>query len=193
MGFGRAGDGAVGGVAVTERDTRSRRSSGMTFAPRLALAALSLALLGGCGAIGGFVGAATGIVTSVATSNPAIGLAAGIAAQAGTNEAVRTFSRRRHRGEQEAIASIVGDMKPGETREWQREHAIGSGSDRGEVRVVRLIETPLARCKELLFSQVRGEGENTSRAWFTTTACEHGGTWRWAAAEPAVERWGNLH
>jgi hypothetical protein len=164
----------------------------MTSAPRLALAALALSLLGGCGAIGGFVGAAAGIATSIATNNPGVGLAVGIATQAGTNEVVRTFSRRRHRGEQEAIASIVGEMNPGETREWQREHAIGSGSDRGEVRVVRVIDTPLARCKELLFSHVRGEGDKTTRAWFTTTACEQNGTWRWAAAEPAVERWGNL-
>ena len=174
------------------RSSRSIVASVIGFSPRVAVAALSISLLGGCAAIGGFVGAATGIATSIVTSNPAIGLAAGIAAQAGTNEAVRTYSRRRQRGEQEAIASIVGDMKPGETREWQRDHAIGSGTDGGEVRVVRLIDTPLARCKELLFSHVRGEGEKTTRAWFTTTACERGGTWRWAAAEPAVERWGNL-
>lgn len=161
-------------------------------APRFALAALALSLLGGCGAIGGFVGAAAGIATSIATANPGIGLAVGIATQAGTDEVVRTVSRRRHRGEQEAIASIAGEMNPGESREWQREHMIGADSDRGEVRVVRLIETPLARCKELLFSHDRGEGEKATRAWFTTTACEQGGTWRWATAEPAVERWGNL-
>jgi hypothetical protein len=159
---------------------------------RLAIAAGALTLLGGCAAVGGFVGAAAGIATSIATTNPAIGLSVGIAVQAGTNEAVRTFSRRRQHSEHDAIASLVSDMNPGETREWRHAHMIGSGSDHGEVRVIRLIDTPLAPCKELLFSYVTGEGEKTARAWFTTTACRHAGRWRWAAAEPAVERWGNL-
>jgi hypothetical protein len=183
MGFCGAGNGALGRLAMIHGQPRWRS---------LALAAVSLSLLGGCAAIGGFVGAAAGIATSVATTNPAIGLAVGIAAQAGTNEALKTYSRRRQRGEQEAIASVVGEMNPGESREWRHAHMIGSGSDYGEVRVVRLIETPLARCKELVFSHVHGEGERMTRAWFTTTACQHGATWRWAAAEPAVDRWGNL-
>ena len=65
-----------------------------------------------------------------------------------------------------------------------------AGDAYGEVRVIRLIQTPLALCKEALFSVAAGEGEE--REWFSTTACDEGDRWRWAAAEPAVERWGNL-
>jgi hypothetical protein len=193
MGFGGARDRALGRFAVIGRwaggDGRADVSRYLRGA---ALASMSVTLLGGCVAIGGFVGAAAGIATSVATGNPGIALSVGIAVQAGTNEVLRTFSRRRQHSEHEAIASLVGDMNPGDTREWRHAHMIGNGSDHGEVRVVRVIDTPLAPCKELLFSYVIGEGEKTTRAWFTTTACKHEGRWRWAAAEPAVERWGNL-
>lgn len=190
VGFGRAGDRTLGRAAVTAKAVGSRRAP--AGRARLIALALAVPLLPGCAAVGGFVGAAAGIATSIATSNPAIGLSVGIATQAATDEVLRTFSRRRQRSEHDAIASVVGDLNPGESRPWRHAHMIGNGSDYGEVRVVRLIDTPLARCKEILFSYVTGEGETTKSLWFTTTACEHAGAWRWAAAEPAVERWGNL-
>jgi hypothetical protein len=159
---------------------------------RACFIASSLALLAGCGAIGGFVGAAAGIATSIATTNPAIGISVGIAVKAGTDQAVKTVMRRFQREEQDAIAAAVRDLDVGESGEWQHAHLAGSGSDRGEVRVLRLIETPLARCKELLFSVLDGKGDSRTSAWFTTTACQQGDQWKWASAEPAVDRWGNL-
>ena len=32
----------------------------------------------------------------------------------------------------------------------------------------------------------------TGRAFYLTMICRHGDQWRWAAAEPATERWGSL-
>jgi hypothetical protein len=154
--------------------------------------ALSMTSLAGCGSIGGLVGATAAFATSVATTNPAIGLSVGIAAKAATDEVMKKVSRRRQRDQQDAIAGVLRDMQAGDSREWLLPHLFGSGSDHGEVRVVRLIETPLARCKEILFSLVDGDAESAKRAWFTTIACEQGEEWKWAAAEPAVERWGNL-
>lgn len=176
------------------RETRSAamRSGGAIRGLRACFIASSLALLAGCGAIGGLVGAAAGVATSIATTNPAIGIGVGIAVKAGTDQAVKTVTRRLQRSEQDAIAAAVRDLGAGESGEWRHAHLLGSGSDRGEVRVLRLIETPLARCKELLFSVVHAEGERTTRAWFTTTACQQGDQWKWASAEPAVDRWGNL-
>jgi hypothetical protein len=156
---------------------------------RLCAAALAASLLAGCGAIGGFVGAAAGIATSFATANPAVGLAVGVAAQSATDETLRYVARRRQHAEHDAIVAAVADMEPGQTRKWQHAHLVGSGVESGEVRVVRLIETPLATCKELLFSI---NDHDKPPSWFTTSACLHGNTWKWAAAEPAVERWGNL-
>jgi hypothetical protein len=174
MGVRGAGDRALGLAAMRVR---------------VCAAALAAALLAGCGAIGGFVGAAAGIATSFATANPAIGLAVGVAAQSATDETLRYVSRRRQHAEHDDIVAAAADMAPGDIRKWQHSHLVGSGVDSGEVRVVRLIETPLATCKELLFS-VRARDKPPS--WFTTTACRHGEVWKWAAAEPAVERWGNL-
>jgi hypothetical protein len=55
-----------------------------------------------------------------------------------------------------------------------------------------VIATPLATCKEVVFS-VEEDGRATlKRAWYTTHACRSGERWKWALAEPAVERWGVL-
>lgn len=159
---------------------------------RLCLLAVSATLFGGCAAIGGFAGAAASLATSAATSNAAIALSVGIGVKTATDEASRYVARRLQRSEQEAIAAVVSDMKPGDTAGWQLAHLIGSGSDRGEVRVTRVIATPLALCQEVLFSVPRSGEAETRHAWFTTTLCRDGKLWKWAAAEPAVERWGNL-
>jgi hypothetical protein len=171
------------------RGARDRALGLAAMSVRVCAAALAAALLAGCGAIGGFVGAAASIATSFATANPAIGLAVGVAAQSATDETLRYVARRRQHAEHDAIIAAVADMEPGQTRKWQHAHLVGSGVEGGEVRVLRLIETPLATCKELLFSV---EAHDKPPSWFTTAACRHGEVWKWAAAEPAVERWGNL-
>jgi hypothetical protein len=60
------------------------------------------------------------------------------------------------------------------------------------VRVTRIINTPLTVCKELFFSVAQHRATEPSRAWYKTSACRQGNEWKWAAAEPAVYRWGNL-
>ena len=148
-------------------------------------------LLSGCSSIGGFVGAAASIVTGVATGNPIVGVSVGIGVKAATDQGMQYVSRRFSREEHDAIVGAAADVAPGGSGRWERERFIGSGVERGEVRVLRLIETPLATCKELLFS-VEREGWNAGASWYTTSACRQGDRWVWAAAEPAVERWGNL-
>lgn len=147
------------------------------------------ASLAGCASVGDVSGALAGIVSGAITANPAVGISVGIAVRAGANEAVRTVSRNRRRNEQDAIASAAADLAPGDSAEWGVDQKI-TGDAYGEVHVLRVIETPIALCKELLFSVAEGEAE--APAWFTTTACRAGERWKWAAAEPAVERWVNL-
>ena len=156
------------------------------------LGALALTLLAGCSAVGGLTGAAASFATAVATANPVIGLTVGIGVKAATDATVKTVQRRRQQTEQDAIATAVSDMQPGESRVWHARHIAGTGTEHGEVRVVRAFETPLATCKEILFSVIDGDDANATRAWFATTACLRGDRWKWAAAEPAVERWGSL-
>ncbi len=169
--------------------TAAARRSGAA----LALLA-SVPLLAGCNSsLGGIVGAVTGTAAAVGSGNPAVGAAVGVGTRAAADYGIRRVSRRWHRTEQDALAAAVGAMRVGEARPWEVRHDLPFGNKRGEVRVLRAVETPLAECREVLFSVASGEGPDAARRWFVTSACrqaERG--WKWAAAEPATERWGSL-
>ncbi len=160
---------------------------------RVFLCALALTgAVAGCASLGDLTGAVAAIASGTFTHDPAIGLSVGITVKTATDEAGKVISRKRQQAEQDAIAAIAGNMNPGESRPWEVKHTLPPRSTRGEVRVIRVIETPLALCKELLFSVVRGREPGLSRSWFTSTACRQDDRWKWAAAEPAVDRWGSL-
>jgi len=140
--------------------------------------------------MGDITGAAAGLLTGAATANPAIGISVGIAVRSGTNELLDRVTRVRKANEHEAIAAAA-ELDVGESRVWAVDQKV-VGDAQGEVRVLRVIDTPLALCKELLFSVAEEKTGTLRREWFTTTACQRGGEWKWATAEPAVERWLNL-
>jgi hypothetical protein len=150
--------------------------------------------LGGCNSsLGGIVGAVTGTAAAVGSGNPAVGAAVGVGTRAAADYGVRYVSRRWHRTEQDALAAVVGGMAVGEARPWEVRHDLPFGNKGGDVRVLRAVETPLAECRELLFSVASGQGPNVTRRWFVTSVCRQAeGGWKWAAAEPATERWGGL-
>ena len=154
------------------------------------MAVAAASCLGGCAAVGDITGAAAGLLTGAATANPAIGISVGIAVRSGTNELLDRVTRVRKANEHEAIAAAA-ELEVGESRAWAVDQKI-AGDAQGEVRVLRVLNTPLALCKELLFSVAEEKAGTLHREWFTTTACQRGGEWKWAAAEPAVERWVNL-
>ncbi len=158
------------------------------------LAGLVLAgALAGCSSVGGFTGAIAAAATGTATSNPAIGIGVGIAVRAATDAALRRVLRDMQSDEQDRIAAIAGDMRVGEERSWDIHHKIPFNDERGELRVVGAIDNALATCKEVLFSVAGGSKKAPTRQWFVTQTCrEADGQWRWAAAEPAVARWGAL-
>ena len=181
MGLGRAGDGALGIVAV-------RRAGAAALLAALAAAPLAA----GCSSVGGIAGAVTGTAAAVGSGNPAVGILIGVGTRAVADEGLRRVSRRWSRTEQDALAEVVGGMSVGEARPWQVRHALPVGDKQGEVRVVRAVKTPLAECKEALFSVAAGDGSDAARRWFLTSACRQDERWKWAAAEPATERWGSL-
>ncbi len=159
----------------------------------LAVLALAAVALAGCtSSLGGIVGAATGTAAAVGSGNPAVGAAVGVGTRAAADYGVRHVSRRWHRTEQDALAAAVGSMAVGEARPWEARHDLPFGDKRGEVRVLRAVETPLAECREALFSVASGGGPDAPRRWFVTSACRQAEGWKWAAAEPATERWGSL-
>jgi uncharacterized protein YdbL (DUF1318 family) len=130
----------------------------------------------------------TGGVVGASTGSPAVGFLVAVATDAGANYIVRHIGRARQGAEQDAIAEVAGGLPVGTEAAWKIEHAIPIGNERGRLRVVREIDSPLAVCKELVFSV----DESKTRSWYTADVCEQAERWKWASAEPAVERWGFL-
>ena len=149
-------------------------------------------LTSGCSSVGAMSGAAAGVATGLVTTNPAVGIGVGIAVQAATDEAVNRYMRTMHTDQQNMIAALAGAMPVGETRPWAVKHTLPIENGHGQVRVTRAFSSALALCKDFVFSVQDGDGPNAHEDWYTASACQQDKGWKWASAEPAVERWGNL-
>jgi hypothetical protein len=176
MGFSRTGNRTLGFVAVTLR---------------WSLLAVVLAL-SGCKSVPEITGLVTGGAAGAATGSPAVGFAVGVATDAAANAGMRYATRAWHAGEQDAIAQAAADLPTGGATTWKIEHFVPIGNEHGQLRVVRVMDSPLATCKEIAFSVDEGTGDKLKREWYTTNICKQNETWKWAVAEPAVERWGFL-
>lgn len=158
---------------------------------------LAAAMLAGCSTVGGLAGTVAGITTGSFTSNPAIGIAVSVSVKALTDAQVKKLLRSLQQDEQDEIAALAGAMAPGEIRQWQVRHVIPYGNNQGDLQVTRVIDTPLASCREVMFTVVDRKAGAPSgdvpRAWFAANVCRQDRGWKWAIAEPAVERWGSLH
>jgi hypothetical protein len=150
-------------------------------------------LLVGCKAMPQITAAVVGGAAGGATGNPAVGFAVGVATDAAANYVVHYYGRRRQQAEQDAIAQIAGDVPLGTEANWKIEHDIPIGDEHGVLQVVREIDTPLALCRQIIFSVDEGKGAKLQRAWYSADVCHQANRWKWASAEPAVERWGYLH
>jgi hypothetical protein len=176
MGLGGAGHLALGLAAVTLL--------------RLALPALAVALAG-CSALNAFTAAGVGATTGVATANPVVGYTVAVGVNAALDELQNYIARTRQGAEQDVIAAAAGEMAVGETRDWKIVHDIPLFDDEhGQMQVVRTIDTPLTQCKEVLFTVDEGRPPHLQRARYDTDACHDTTGWKWAEAEPAVDRWG---
>ncbi|ALM86918.1 hypothetical protein ASB57_11645 [Bordetella sp. N] len=175
---------------------------------KLALLALScgsvVALTSGCSSVGAASGAVAAVATGAFTANPAIGLGVGITVQAATDEAVNRYMKGLHADQQILIATTAGGLPVDGTGTWSVKHMLPIENGHGKVRVIRAFDSALASCKEFMFSVQDGDTPEAPEQWFTATACEDKGltpntaqalakpTWKWATAEPAVQRWGAL-
>ncbi|WP_153099907.1 hypothetical protein [Paraburkholderia hayleyella] len=155
---------------------------------------LSLSVLcSGCASVGAASGAAAGMLSGLVSANPAVGIGVGIAVQAATDEAVKRYMKSMHGDQQDAIAALAGGLAVGQSRPWQVQHILPLENGRGQVRVTRAFSSALALCKEFMFSVAQGSKPDAPEAWYNASACQSsGGGWKWAQAEPAVARWGNL-
>src|SRR3978361_1059134 len=148
---------------------------------RPALLLLGVLLLAGCKAAPQIAAVITGGAAGGATGSPAIGVAPGVANDAGANYLFRYYSRTRQGAEQDAIAEIAGTLPVGTEATWKIEHTIPIGDEHGRLHVIRAIDSPLAACKEVVFSVDDGKDEKLQRSWFTTSICKQAETWKWAA------------
>jgi hypothetical protein len=149
-------------------------------------------LVAGCNTVPEITGLVTGGAAGVATASPAVGFLVGVATDAAANAGISYVTRTWHGAEQDAIARTAADVPQGGEVPWQIRHPLPVGNEHGELRVIRVIDSPLAACKEIAFSVDEGSGAKLKRAWFITSICRQDQTWKWASAEPAVERWGYL-
>ncbi len=157
----------------------------MKRAAALLLAGLSLQA---CHAVPDIAGVVAGAGTGSASANPAVGIAVGIAVRSGVRALTNYIDRKRATGEQDAIAATAGAAPLGQPRPWEIRHTIPIGNERGDLEAVREFSTPLVTCREIVFTVVDGD----ERDILSTTLCHQADGWRWAAAEPAVDRWGFL-
>jgi len=154
---------------------------------RLRTAALLCAplLLAGCKSIGEVAGIASGAASGAATGNPAIGFAVGVAVGTVGNYASNTWTRVRTGAEQDAIAQAAGAVPVGGEAPWRINHTIPIGNEHGTVRVVDQINTPIAVCRDVVFSVDDGK----TPPLYMIMICRDPKGWKWASAEPAVSRW----
>ncbi|SAK50022.1 lipoprotein [Caballeronia hypogeia] len=158
----------------------------------MAAGAAACVTMSGCASLGAATGAVAGIATGAFTTNPAVGFGVAVAVQAATDEVVKHTMKSLHQDQQVMIAVTAGMSQVGETRPWQVKHTLPVENGHGEVRVLREFSSALATCKEFAFSVVDGDDAKAPAEWYIATACQQTEGWKWASAEPAVERWGNL-
>lgn len=167
--------------------------------PSLRFVLVAAALpLSGCGALlsegaADVAGVGGSAVSSAITSNATVAAAIGLGVRSVAKTGVQYAERVVHRAEQDAIARSAGALAPGTVGVWSIRHTIPLESDKvGEVVVARDLGGGSFRCKEIVFSVDTNTRKGLQRGFYTATICDDGGTWRWASAEPATERWGNL-
>lgn len=178
VGDSRTGHGALGRVAVRTRAVLSLLTVGL--------------LLSGCKAAPQIAGVLTGGAIGVTTGNPALAFLGGVAVDTATTAGARWYGRSRSNAEQNAIARIAGKLKLGQHHAWHIHHIIPIGDEHGDVYVVRVTDTPVTQCRQIVFSVDSGEGKTQKRAWYIASVCHQAQGWKWADAEPAVARWGYL-
>lgn len=146
----------------------------------------------GSSAAAGVAGTA---LASKVTRNASVATGIGLGVQAAARAGLQYEQRKIHGEEQDSIAKAAGELAVGAVAKWEVRHSLPlEDSLRGRVTVSRVISTKGMSCKEIVFS-VDGlvDQLNTPDSeLYVATVCHAGQNWKWAAAEPATERWGAL-
>ncbi len=133
-------------------------------------------------------GTAGGVASGVtsATGSALLGAAVGLGVGMGLDVGIKYAERRVHRNVQDAVAQAAGPLDVGESAAWHVKAWFPISERHGTVQTARQFGSSIP-CKDVVFT-VDGD-ENL----YVSTVCQDKrGTWRWALAEPTVDRWGSL-
>jgi hypothetical protein len=157
------------------------------------LVAMMLGLTG-CGSSGAAVDSAVssastaGIAAGItrATGSALVGTAAGIGAGIGIDVGIKYAEREIHRNAQDALAVAAGPLGIGQSARWNIDGWLPLTDRHGTVEVARSFGKAIP-CKDVVFTV-----DDDSNLYITTVCADKQGIWRWALAEPTVDRWGAL-
>jgi len=178
MGAGGTLDGALGRIAVTPSP----------LCRALALTGIAM-WLSGCHDLATIAAVAGSTASGAATGNPAIGFAVGVGVAAGANFLADYVTRVRTGAEQDVIAEAAAELPAGGQAPWAIHHTIPIGNEHGRVRVVDVLATPIATCKDVIVSVA---GDDDAGQNYLAWVCRDPQGWKWATAEPSVARSGSL-
>lgn len=132
-------------------------------------------------------------VAATVTKNPAVSAGIGLGVLAAAQAGVKAVERNYHGDQQDLIAGIAGELTVGQVSRWQSKHVVELEPDQsGKVTVSRVISATGLSCKEIVFSVDHRKDSDTVSSFYVATICKDSVRWRWATAEPATSRWGNL-
>jgi hypothetical protein len=129
-------------------------------------------------------GIAAGITS--ATGSALVGTAAGIGAGIGLDAAFKYGERRIQRNAQDAVAIAAGPLGIGQSARWNVDAWLPLTERHGTVEIARSFGKAIP-CKDVVFTV-----DDDDDLYVTTVCADKKGTWRWALAEPTVDRWGML-
>ena len=162
------------------------RNAAVLLAMTLGLAACSSAGSGIDSAISSAstAGIAAGITR--ATGSALVGTAAGIGAGIGIDMGIKYAERRIHRNAQDAVAIAAAPLAVGQSAPWNVDGWLPLTDRHGTVEIARSFGQAIP-CKDVVFTV-----DDDDDLYVTTVCADKKGTWRWALAEPTVDRWGAL-
>jgi len=131
-------------------------------------------------------GIASGVTS--ATGSALTGAAAGIGAAVALDIGIKYAARHVHRYVQDAVAEAAGPLDVGQSARWRVDHWLPLTKKHGTVETARSFGTAIP-CKDIVFTVDDDDDQNL---YVTTICADKRGIWRWALAEPAVDRWGSL-
>lgn len=172
--------------------------SGNTSSPAVLLA-IGLALgTTGCSSLlsegsATAAGVAGTAVAATVTKNAAVSAGIGLGVLAAAQAGVKALERDYHGKQQDLIAEKAGELSAGQVASWESKHAIRLEPDEtGRVTVSRVISASELSCKEIVFSVDHVKEDPPVSEFYVATICKDATRWRWATAEPATARWGDL-